>query len=134
MSAALGGRRRWSVNSEARFRNLLIDVAVNKKLQFKEFALTTLTSFEDQIQFFADAAIIIRFHGAGLALTAFAPPGATLIEIEPDYRRLDLFGNLRSSNILYQRVLLEPGTMDKTAPNCASHLIDTDARSSLSSD
>eukprot|EP00171_Calliarthron_tuberculosum_P023066 IDg23066t1 len=109
--ARKSGRRTWTKKSEIKMRSMLRRVSKRKGAQLVIFEGKSSLGFAKQVNFFADASVIIGFHGAGLALAAFAPRGATLIEIEPDYHSLGLFGNLQSSGLSYKRLHLRKGTM-----------------------
>lgn len=88
------------------------------------FKLDRGDSFRKQVGVFEDACVIIGMHGAGLALSVFAPPKTALIEIEPDYHFLSLFGNSRSGGLRYDVVQLSKGTTSE--PMFSSNLIQED--------
>lgn len=78
-----------------------------------------------QIRAFADAAVVVGFHGAGLALATFAPRGAAVVEIEPEDHSLELFGSLKAAGLRYSRVQLGKGSRDGGEGN---RLLEGDAR------
>lgn len=54
-----------------------------------------------QIELFSTAEVVLGLHGAGLANFVFAPPGATLVELQPpglDPARLVLYWNLAAAS------------------------------------
>jgi len=118
------GRRRWNDAGEVAFVEMLRDVTLAHGMDLITFEGKTGMSFWEQVEYFQDAAVIVGFHGAGLALCAFSPPGSVLIEIEPDYHLLSLFGNLQSAGLIYERITLSTGTMDE--PDRTSALIEAD--------
>lgn len=107
-----GPRRKWTDAAEAKFRSLLRELTTEEKVLLFIFESESepWPTFRQQVSYYADASVIIGFHGAGLALTAFAPRGAALIEIEPENHLLGLFGNLQSSDIKYDMIKLSKGT------------------------
>lgn len=107
-----GPLRKWIDAAESKFRALLRKLAAEEGVELMIFESRSgpWPTFRQQIGYFADASVIVGFHGAGLALTAFAPKGAALVEIEPEDHRLGLFGNLQSSGIKYERYCLSKGT------------------------
>jgi capsular polysaccharide biosynthesis protein len=50
-----------------------------------EIVIGAALSLPEQIKLFREAALVIGPHGAGLANIAFARPGATLLELSPEY-------------------------------------------------
>lgn len=105
-----GWQHTWTQKSEPEVRSMLRQVAWQNGAQFSVFEGDTGKGFAEQIRYFVDAAIIIGFHGAGLALGVFAPRGAKLIEIEPEYHSMNIFGHLRSSGLSYEVVRLSKGS------------------------
>ena len=62
---------------------------------------------------FEDATVIIGIHGAGLALSMFAPNDSDLIEIEPAYHYLSLFKIVTADRMSHNMIrLLKQSTRD----------------------
>lgn len=66
--------------------------------------------FWEQVAMYAEASVIVGFHGAGLATSVVAARGSVLVEIEPEDHRLSLFGNVASGGLGYEMVALSSGT------------------------
>lgn len=109
----IGGRRSFTKDGEKTFQNLLRNIADHYGVHFVIFRGSPSMSFENQIQFFTDASVIVGMHGAGLSLSTMAPRGATLIEIEPEDHGMILFKNVLSSGLGYHHVKLSKGTRVK---------------------
>lgn len=107
-----GRRRTWTRASDSKMRYMLWRVAKRNGAELDIFEGDPSAGFMTQIRHFADATVIIGFHGAGLALAAFAPRGSKIIEIEPEYHFLSIFRRLESSGLLHQVVRLSEGTSD----------------------
>jgi hypothetical protein len=65
--------------------------------------------FEDQVSNVGNASVVVGLHGAGLALSVFAPASeSTLVEIVPQYHAGKLcYENIRSFGIDYLQVKLQ---------------------------
>lgn len=118
----LKGKRTWNVESEQAMGEMLEIVAeiTGAKLQVFEGR----GNFHEQITPFTDAAVVVGMHGAGLALCAFCPPGAAIVEIAPAYHKLGLFSRLVSGGIAHEFFRLSKGTTVKM--NISSTLIESD--------
>jgi capsular polysaccharide biosynthesis protein len=81
--------------------------------------LSKIAQLQDQIAYVSDASVIVGIHGAGLALSIFAPSNhSCLIEIVPAQFNLHLFQNVRSFAIDYEQVRLsEQSSINKAFSN-----------------
>lgn len=105
-----GKRCTWTKSSELEMRSMLREVSWKNGAQLVVFEGGSEMGFEQQIRFFTDAAIVVGFHGDGLALSVFAPRGAKVIEIEPEYLTSDMFGLVQSSGLSYELIRLAKGS------------------------
>ncbi len=108
-----GARRRWSKTGERNMDKLLRRVTRETGAEFVTFKPSRGETFHTQVAHFEDACVIVGLHGAGLALSVFAPRSAALVEIEPVYHFLPLFRSVRSSGIAYDMIQLSNGTMNE---------------------
>eukprot|EP00171_Calliarthron_tuberculosum_P010403 IDg10403t1 len=119
--------RAFSSRGEAVMRAMLRDVAKEEGVDLYVFEHRRPAAlFWEQVGAFADASVIVGFHGAGLSLGVFAPRGAALVEIEPDYHQLDLFGRLETGGMDYERLILSKGTSEKWG--YTSNLVESDCK------
>lgn len=92
------GHRAWTADAEDRFRAMLQRVAREEGATLELFAVRrgdpALPPLGKQLAAFGDAAVVVGFHGAGLALCSFAPRGAAVVEIWPHGFGLHLFQTL----------------------------------------
>lgn len=79
--ASTSQHRRSIVNEEELFR-VTRDALAGSYSCIKKVTLASMT-LRQQLQVFANAALVIGQHGAGLVWTAFMPYGAHVIELEP---------------------------------------------------
>lgn len=121
----VGKRRSFTKRGEVVMRKMLGEVAEATGFQLSVFeGMGMKTPFFKQVAFFADASVVVGFHGAGLALCALAPRGAVLVEIEPEDHAEYLFGNLISSGLEHFLFNLSSGT--RKAHRLASELEEGD--------
>ena len=97
-------------------RSILNHAEVAAVLRSHDFAVLDPgeLTVSEQIEIFSSAEAIVGLHGAGLTNITFAPPGATVVELQPaglDWARTVLFWNVAAvAGHRYAQVV------------CASHL------------
>lgn len=81
-------RRIYVSRGEARFRRVVNEGELVPLLQSRSFDIVRLEllTFEEQVNLFANAEVVIAPHGAGLVNLAFCKPGTRVLELfSPDY-------------------------------------------------
>ena len=99
-------RRRWTDSGSVKMDALLRRVTKEVGAELVVFKPKRGDGFYKQVSQFEDAAVIIGIHGAGLALSIFAPNDAALIEIEPAYHSLSLFKSVAASGLSHDMIRL----------------------------
>ncbi len=124
-------------------RGLANDAELWAALAARSFERLEPATLEDNVRRFAEAAIIVGPHGAGLSNVIFAPPGAHLLEIIPGDRPFPYFYSAASAaGLSYSAVLATPltpaGQEYRKLPSDEPFAVDVSAlcsiRSSLKSD
>lgn len=79
------GRRLFVSRQNARGRHLLNYDAVEQHLQARGFETVLLEtlSVREQVAMFAEAAVVVAPHGAGIANLVFLPEGSAFVELQP---------------------------------------------------
>jgi capsular polysaccharide biosynthesis protein len=125
-------RRLFVARRTARRRRLLdeeIVAAALAALGFEEVQSESL-SVGEQADLFASASVVVATHGAGLANCCFCPPGALVVELQPeglDERRRQLYWNLAAAAGLAYAQAICPASGDRAGDLRA----DPDALSAL---
>jgi len=87
-------------------RGLANDAEVWTALRARDFERLEPTCWEDNINAFASAEIVVGPHGAGLSNVVFCPPGSHLIEIVPGDRPYPYFYSAACAAGMHYRALL----------------------------
>ncbi|MGV3524997.1 MAG: glycosyltransferase family 61 protein [Candidatus Sericytochromatia bacterium] len=84
--AARGHKRYYLSRQDARQRQVSNEAEVIRALEPLGFDILQpgRLSLREQIEIFADAAVIAGPHGAGLTNLLFAPPGCLLLDLQPE--------------------------------------------------
>jgi capsular polysaccharide biosynthesis protein len=104
-------RRIYVSRAGARWRSVVNEaevLACLEPLGFRRVSLEGM-SFLDQVTLFRDAEVVVGPHDAGLTNLVFAPPGTTLIELQPKKLQNPFFKLSRTAGLDYYYVTSSTG-------------------------
>jgi len=107
-----GGRRLYVSRADAKKRHILNESALEPALRRNgfEIVLPGAMTLQEQVSLFSQASVICGAHGAGLTDMLFAAPGAHVIEILPNDRRMATYLLLaKSAGHSYEGIAGWPG-------------------------
>jgi len=129
-NAPRGKARLYVVRGTADRRRVLNEDKVQQVLAGHGFASVNpgALSFADQVKLFADAAIVVGAHGAGLTNAMFMAPGGALVELTQTGRVVATFHEVASAaGLSYACVVNDRHDNETGMPLFADQMVDLDA-------
>jgi capsular polysaccharide biosynthesis protein len=129
VTGARGTAKIYLARGDAQRRRLTNEVEVIRRLEKRGFTtvLTGGLSVRDQAALFAEAAVVVGPHGAGLTNAAFMAPGGAIVELTHTGRVVPTYFELAAAADLAYAVVIGEIAGDAGQPILADFTVDADA-------
>ncbi len=123
-----GTKRLYITRPNAGRRRLMNDAEIAARLTKRGFVAIDpgAMSFQQQVETFAEAAVIVGPHGAALTNGAFMPPGGALVELTHDARVVWTFHEIAAAARLSFACVIGKRTSESENPLFADFSVDID--------